>query len=134
VRDPAAAVTAGVDVRAALDRLAPQERVAVVLRHVEDLTHDGKVVGDLSSRTVPADAAVVDLPADGTGPYTYAASTWLDACSGHESDADQLPRDDVHDPLPPGQYELWAVMPIGGDLQGHPEVTAAGGPWALTID
>ena len=38
VRDPAAAVTTGSAVQDALATLAPQERVAVVLRHVEDLT------------------------------------------------------------------------------------------------
>ncbi|UZN02427.1 sigma-70 family RNA polymerase sigma factor [Cellulomonas sp. S1-8] len=37
-RDPAAAVTTGAAVQDALATLAPQERVAVVLRHVEDLT------------------------------------------------------------------------------------------------
>ena len=38
VRDPAAAVATGSAVHDALATLAPQERVAVVLRHVEDLT------------------------------------------------------------------------------------------------
>lgn len=35
---PEAAVTAGVDVRAALTTLSPRERACIVLRHVDDLT------------------------------------------------------------------------------------------------
>jgi RNA polymerase sigma-70 factor (ECF subfamily) len=38
--DPAAAVTVGVSVRAALDQLAPRQRLAVVLRYLADLQVD----------------------------------------------------------------------------------------------
>ncbi|MDM7854453.1 RNA polymerase sigma factor [Cellulomonas alba] len=79
--DPAAAVTAGVDVRAALDRLAPQERVAIVLRHVEDLTvpevadrmglATGTVKRYLSTATHKLESLLGPLPDDAGPAVTF---------------------------------------------------------------
>ncbi|MCC2335531.1 RNA polymerase sigma factor [Cellulomonas wangsupingiae] len=52
-RDPAPSVATGSAVHAALATLAPQERVAVVLRHVEDLT-----VPEVAARMGLADGTV----------------------------------------------------------------------------
>lgn len=77
-RDPALAASARLDVRAALDRLSAQERVAVVLRHVEDLTvpevaarmglATGTVKRYLSSATHKLEALLGPLPDDDTAP------------------------------------------------------------------
>ncbi len=77
VRDPAGAVATGSAVQAALATLAPQERVAVVLRHVEDLT-------------VPEVADRMGLAAGTVKRYLSTASAKLADRLG------PLPDDDAH--------------------------------------
>jgi RNA polymerase sigma factor (sigma-70 family) len=84
--DPATAATAGVDVRAALDRLAPQERVAIVLRHVEDLT-------------VPEVAARMGLALGTVKRYLSTATHKLEALLG------PLPDEETTVPLVGGSFD-----------------------------
>jgi hypothetical protein len=113
------------------------------------VTRDGTVVGRLGG-AVPAIGLLVDLPAHGSSaPGGYAAGSMLDACSGDERAVDEDPGAYRPDPLPPGEYELWAVMPLTVDppaasttdpTPGATDPTveersldAVGGPWSLTI-
>ncbi|MFS0702776.1 RNA polymerase sigma factor [Cellulomonas sp. 179-A 4D5 NHS] len=58
---PERAVTAGLDVRAALAELSPRERACVVLRHVDDLT-----VADVAAELNLSTGAVKRYLSDGT--------------------------------------------------------------------
>ena len=97
------------------------------------IARDGVIVGGLDGHDDIGLAA--DLPVGGHADYDAATNAFDCATVGVGQHADS----GMGDPLPPGEYEVWAVMTFIGDgltptRDDRPGTLVAGGPVPFTID
>jgi hypothetical protein len=88
------------------------------------LTRDGVIVGGLE----PQEDIGFDVDLEPSRLQSFDAASRLASCSGDGS---------TGEPLPPGEYEMWAVMSFipttGAGSDPAAGWQTAGGPWPLTI-